>query len=314
MKGKVLFIDSVHPILEEQLKSAGFEVDLHFKTPLADLIPILSEYTGLVIRSRITLDSAFFNHTPNLRFVARSGSGLENIDLEAAAHRGVKVYSSPEGNKNAVGEHAIAMLLALFNKIIQADTQVRSGLWLREENRGIELTGKTVGIIGYGHMGSSFAKKISGFDCEVIAYDKYLTTFPSSFAAQVSLEDIYAKSDIVSIHLPLGAETKYYANVDFFNSFKKPIYFINTSRGQQVKTEDLVHAMESNRVLGACLDVLEFEKKSLEGLDISTFPESLKYLMNSDRVILSPHVAGWTVESYIKLSSVLGEKIIKDFS
>lgn len=314
MKGKVIFIDSVHPILEEQLMRAGFLVDLHFKTTLEDLIPILPEYIGLVIRSRITLDAAFFDHAPNLRFVARSGSGLENIDLGAAAQRGIKVYSSPEGNKDAVGEHAIAMLLALFNKIIQADTQVRKGLWLREENRGIELTGKTVGIIGYGHMGSSFAKKLSGFDCEVIAYDKYLTSFPSSFATQVSLGDIYAKSDIVSIHLPLGAETKYYANSVFFNSFKKPIYFINTSRGQQVNTEDLVQAMRSNQVLGACLDVLEFEKKSLEGLDISTFPESLQYLMSSDRVILSPHVAGWTVESYIKLSSVLGEKIIKDFS
>lgn len=313
MKGKVIFIDSVHPILEEQLKSEGFEVDLHFKTPLEDLIPILPEFTGLVIRSRITLDAAFFDHAPNLRFVARSGSGLENIDLEAAYQRGIKVYSSPEGNKDAVGEHAIAMLLALFNKIIQADTQVRSGLWLREENRGLELAGKTVGIIGYGHMGSSFAKKLSGFDCTVIAYDKYLSAFPDAFAQQVNLEDIYSKSDVVSIHLPLGAETKYYANSAFFNSFKKPIYFINTSRGQQVKTDDLVHAMQSNRVLGACLDVLEFEKKSLEGLDISTLPESLQYLIKSDRVILSPHVAGWTVESYIKLSSVLGEKIIKDF-
>ena len=301
MKGKVIFIDSVHPILEEQLKRAGFLVDLHFKTTLEDLIPILPEYTGLVIRSRITLDAAFFDHAPNLRFVARSGSGLENIDLEAASQRGIKVYSSPEGNKDAVGEHAIAMLLALFNKIIQADTQVRSGLWLREENRGLELAGKTVGIIGYGHMGSSFAKKLSGFDCTVIAYDKYLSAFSDAFAQHVSLEDIYSKSDVVSIHLPLGAETKYYANSAFFNSFKKPIYFINTSRGQQVKTDDLVHAMQSNRVLGACLDVLEFEKKSLEGLDISTFPESLQYVINFVGVLIYEQVGGLSVVIYLKV-------------
>lgn len=314
MKGKVIFIDSVHPILEDQLTQAGFQIDRHFNTPLSELVPILPEYIGLIIRSRIPMDAAFFDLAPNLRFIARSGSGLENIDLTAAAERGIVVYSSPEGNKDAVGEHAIAMLLALFNKIIQADAQVRQGQWLREENRGIELTGKTVGIIGYGHMGSSFAKKLSGFDCEVIAYDKYLSSFPTAFAKQVSLEGLFEKSDIVSIHLPLGEETKYYADRVFFNSFKKPIYFINTSRGQQVNTEDLVTAMQENKVLGACLDVLEFEKKSLEGLDLSTFPAALQYLMTSNRTILSPHVAGWTVESYIKLSSVLGEKILKDFS
>jgi len=314
MKGKVIFIDSVHPILEDQLTAAGFQIDRHFKTPLNELIPILPDYVGLIIRSRITLDAAFFDLAPQLKFVARSGSGLENIDLKAAADRGITVYSSPEGNKDAVGEHAIAMLLALFNKIIQADNQVRQGQWLREENRGLESARKTVGIIGYGHMGSSFAKKLSGFDCEVIAYDKYLTSFPTPYASQVSLEHLFEKSDIVSIHLPLGEETKYYANKAFFDSFKKPIYFINTSRGQQVNTDDLVSAMRENKVLGACLDVLEFEKKSLEGLDVTTFPESLKYLMKSDRTILSPHVAGWTVESYIKLSSVLGEKILKDFS
>lgn len=313
MKGKVIFIDSVHPILEERLTAHGFVCDRHYRTPLAELKPILAEYVGLVIRSRFTLNDAFFQLTPKLRFVARSGSGLENIDLQAAEHRGIHIFSSPEGNKDAVGEHTLGMLLSLFNHLNSANSEVKRGIWLREENRGIELSGKTVGLIGYGHMGQSFAKKLSGMNCNVLAYDKYYPQFPDSNAHSVDLETLYAKCDVVSLHLPLSEETMRYADKTFFQRFRKTFFFLNTSRGQHVVTADLVDALKEKKVLGAGLDVLEYEKKSLEGLDIEAFPEALRYLFSCDNVLLTPHVAGWTVESYWKLSNVLADKILAKF-
>jgi D-3-phosphoglycerate dehydrogenase / 2-oxoglutarate reductase len=313
MKGKIIFIDSVHPILQERLTAHGFVCDLHYKTPLDEVKKILPEYTGLVLRSRFTLNDQIFEHAPNLRFIARSGSGLENIDLKAAERRQIRVFSSPEGNKDAVGEHALGLLLSLFNHLNRASSEVKRGIWLREENRGIELAGKTVGLIGYGHMGQSLAKKLSGMDCHVIAYDKYHPQFPDSNARSVDLPAIYRESDVVSLHLPLSEETMQYANKAFFDGFHKPIFFLNTSRGQHVVTADLAEALKEKKVLGAGLDVLEYEKKSLEGLEFEGFPEALQYLVSCDNVLLTPHVAGWTQESYVKLSSVLADKILAEF-
>jgi D-3-phosphoglycerate dehydrogenase / 2-oxoglutarate reductase len=306
---KVLFLDSVHEILSQRLTKLGYVCQHEYKLTLPELLPFLKEANGIVIRSRIPADQAFFNHCPDLRWIARSGSGLENIDVDYAQFRGIKVFNSPEGNRDSVGEQTIGMLLMLLNKMKTADTEVRQGKWLREENRGYELAGKTVGIIGYGVMGSGLAKKLVGFGCKVIAHDKYKKNFGYSFVEEVSLETLFQQSDIVSLHLPLNQETKHYADFAFFSKFQKPIYFINTSRGKNLQTSALVQAMREGKVKGACLDVLEYEKSSLEGLEFSHLPEDLQWLMQSENTILTPHIAGWTHESYFKLSNVLADKI-----
>ncbi|MCC6600511.1 MAG: hydroxyacid dehydrogenase [Crocinitomicaceae bacterium] len=310
MKPKVIFIDSVHEVLQERLEYSGFQCDLHFHTSWPDVENILHEYTGVVIRSRYTIDRNFIDKALQLRFIARSGSGLENIDVNYAASKGIAVFNSPEGNRDAVGEHAIAMLLSLFNKLNIADAQVRKGMWFREENRGIELCGKTVGLLGYGQMGSSMARKLSGFECTVIAFDKYRKNYSDSYAIEVSLDGLFERSDILSIHLPLTEETHYMVNESFLDRFQKRIYVINTARGKNVHTAGLVAAMKKGKVQGACLDVLEFEKSSLEILEYSAMPDEMQFLCGSERVILSPHIAGWTVESYRKLSSVLADKVL----
>lgn len=306
---KVLFIDSVHPILEERLTKLGVVCEHDYQSPKAAIEAKISNYDGVVIRSRFTLDNTFFDAATSLKFIARSGAGLENIDVAYAEKVGVKIIHSPEGNMDAVGEHSIGALLMLFNQLKKGDAEVRKSIWDREGNRGLELSGKTVGIIGFGFMGSSFAKKLMGFDCTILAYDKYKTGFGTSQFQEVSLEELKAKSDIISIHLPLTAETHYYVNVDFINSCTKPFYLINTARGNHVNTTDLVKALKSGKILGACLDVLEYETKSFETISATQLPEDFVYLTQSEKVVLSPHVAGWTVESYIKLSSVLADKI-----
>jgi D-3-phosphoglycerate dehydrogenase len=254
--------------------------------------------------------TVFIDAATNLKFIARSGSGLENIDVAYAESNGVKVYNSPEGNRDAVGEHAVGMLLMLLNNLRQADADVRAGRWPREENRGYEIAGKTVGIIGYGLMGSSFAQKLSGFGATVIAYDKYKTGYSSSIVQEVSLAELRLRADIVSLHLPLNAETHYFANTAFFQSFAKPIYFINTARGKNTETAALVDALKNGRVKGACIDVIEYEKASLEGLEQDPSLTAMRELITMSNVVLSPHIAGWTHESYEKLSSVLAEKIL----
>ena len=246
----------------------------------------------------------------NLRFIARSGSGLENIDVAYAESKGIAVYNSPEGNRDAVGEHAVGMLLMLMNNLRQADADVRAGRWPREENRGYEIAGKTLGIIGYGLMGSSLAQKLSGFGARVIAYDKYKIGFSGPLVQEVSLEELQQQADIVSLHLPLTEETHYYADAAFFASFAKPIYFINTARGKNTETAALVEALKSGKVRGACLDVIEYEKASLEGLEKDPSLTAMRDLIGMSNVVLSPHIAGWTHESYEKLSSVLAEKIL----
>jgi D-3-phosphoglycerate dehydrogenase / 2-oxoglutarate reductase len=310
---KVLFIDSVHDVLQQRLEAAGYICELHYKTGHAELLDIAPEFFGTVVRSRITIDKEFMDSATQLKFIARSGSGLENIDVDYAASKGIEVINSPEGNRDAVGEHAMGMLLMLLNNLKQADTDVRAGRWPREENRGYEIAGKTVGLIGYGIMGSSLAEKLAGFRANVIAFDKYKKGFTSAIVKETSLEEIYSEADVVSLHLPLTAETHFYANAEFFGRFRKPIYFINTARGKNTDTGALVAALRSGQVKGACLDVIEYEKISLEGLENERETEDLRHLIEAKNVILSPHVAGWTHESYYKLSDVLADKILSRF-
>jgi D-3-phosphoglycerate dehydrogenase len=311
---KILFIDTVHNILEEQLLALGYSCDHDLTSSKEEIEKKISAYFGIVIRSRFTIDQSFFDKATNLKFVARSGSGLENIDVVYAKQQGIQVFNSPEGNKDAVGEHCIGMLLMLFNQLKKGDTEVRKGVWDRDGNRGVELAGKTVGIIGYGNMGSAFAKKLKGFDCKVIAHDKYKTGFSNEQVNEVALDVIYQEADIVSIHLPLSEETFHYVNEAFISKFKKPFYLINTARGNNVCLTDLVNGLKTKKVLGACLDVLEYETKSFETISTEELPDSFNFLTQSNKVILSPHVAGWTKESYIKLSSFLADKIEKEFN
>lgn len=304
---KILFIDSVHPILEERLTQMEFACEHDYSSSKEMIETKITNYIGIVIRSRFTIDKSFLDKASKLKFIARSGAGLENIDIAYAAQKNIKVFNSPEGNKDAVGEHAIGMLLMLFNKLKQGDAQVRQGIWDREANRGIELSGKTVGILGYGNMGEALAKKLIGFDCKVIAYDKYKKDYSDDYTTEVSLEELFEQTDVLSIHLPLSHETKHYVNANFLNNFKKKIYLINTARGNNINTNDLVKTLQSRKVLGACLDVLEFESKSFD-LE-NTHHKDFEYLKNAENVILSPHVAGWTAESYQKLSEYLANKI-----
>ncbi len=313
---RVLFADSNHPILHETLSAAGITCDLYWDRSVEKLLEILPKYDGLVIRSRFKLTKEILKTATKLKCIGRVGAGMENIDVEYATSRQIACLCVPEGNRDAVGEHALGMLLMLLNNLKKADAEVRNGIWLRAENRGHEIKGKTVGIIGFGNMGSAFAKKLSGFDCKIIAYDKYKTGFGTEYVFEATLNDIFNQSDILSIHLPLTERTEYLIDKNFLAKFKKDIYFVNTARGKCVKTEHLVEALKSGKVKGACLDVLEYEKISFEGISVSDpdryrEPAPMHYLTNSDKVILSPHIAGWTHESNYKMSQMIAEKMIK---
>jgi D-3-phosphoglycerate dehydrogenase len=309
----VLFLDLVHPILEQRLTEYGYRCIDGTQLSREDAMSQLKDIQGIVIRSRIKMDEAFLSSANDLKFIARSGAGMENIDEDYCQKNSIELFNAPEGNRNAVAEHALGMLLTLFNRIVIADREVRSGKWRREENRGVELEGKTVGIIGFGNNGSQFAKKLTGFDCDVIAYDKYKTGFSSDIAEEVSLDKIFELSDVVSFHIPQNEETIGMGDKAFFDKFKKPIYVINLARGKVIKTNALVEAMKNDQVTGACLDVLEYEKSSFESFFEQELPQDFQYLLKSDRVILSPHVGGWTHESYFKLSDVLADKILSHF-
>lgn len=307
---KAVFIDTVHPILWERLVLGSYNCVEAYQLNREELKTYCADATGLVIRGRIMLDQDFLDCCPQLKWIARSGAGMENIDVSYAESKGIACYNSPEGNMDAVGEHAIGMLLMLFNHLKRADSEVRQGIWLREENRGLELAGKTVGIIGYGNMGRSFAKKLAGFDCKILVHDKYLKGFGSDTIQEVSLEEIQQQSDIISLHLPLTEEAKYYINSHFIEQVSKPFFLINTARGPVVETRALVKGLNSGKIKGACLDVLEFEKFNFERLSFEELPQDFQELAKSDKVLLSPHVAGWTKESYYKLSAVLADKIL----
>ncbi len=308
-KRKVLFIDSVHPILARELEKSGYQCDHFPEFGRDELIGIIDEYTGVIIRSKIRLDREFLEHADNLRFIGRAGSGMENIDIEYAAGRGIVCLNAPEGNRDAVGEQAIGMILSLFNHLKKADAEVREGRWLREENRGSEISGKTIGIIGYGNTGSAFAKKLCGFDVEVLAYDKYKRNYGDAYISECDMQTLFDHCDLVSLHVPLTDETRYMVDEDFISRFKKDFYLVNTSRGKVVRTSDLVRALQSGKILGACLDVLEYEGLSYEQLQTDVLAEDFRLLASMDNVILSPHVAGWTHESHYKIATTLLDKI-----
>jgi D-3-phosphoglycerate dehydrogenase len=268
-------------------------------------------YDGVVIRSKIKITKDIIDKATKLKFIARAGAGMENIDVEYAVQKGIKCLHAPEGNRDAVAEQAIGMLLALFNNLIRADKEVREGKWIREGNRGVELMGKTVGIIGYGNMGSAFAERLKGFGVNVLVYDKYKKNFGNEIIKESTLDDLFKNADVLSIHTPLSEETQYMINDSFINSFTKNIYIINTARGKSLNTADLVKNLKTGKVRGACLDVLEYEMVSFEALDTKQLPEAFQYLIQCDNVILSPHIAGWTHESNEKIASVLANKILE---
>ena len=314
MTQKVLFLDSNHPLLKKGLENLGYICDEDFTSSKERIENKIKEYQGLVIRSRFTIDKTFIDSTKNLKFIARVGAGLENIDVDYATSKNIQLIAAPEGNRNAVGEHALGMLLSLFNKLNKADKEVRLGKWLREDNRGLELDGKTVGIIGYGNMGKAFAKKLQGFDVEILCYD-IKPNVGDDNCKQVTLSEFQAKTDVVSLHTPQTPLTLNMVNIDFINAFQKPIWFINTARGKSVVTKDLVDALKSGKILGAGLDVLEYEKSSFENLFTDkNMPEAFQYLIKAENVILSPHVAGWTIESNEKLAQTIVDKVEANFS
>lgn len=310
---KVLVIHKTHHILTNIFESKGFTVDTILNLSRNDIIDILPKYDILIVRSALKVDKEIIDAGIKLKSIGRLGAGMENIDVDYAQSKGIKVFNSPEGNRSAVGEQAVGMLLMLTNNLIKADAEVRQGVWKREENRGEEIEGKTIGIIGYGNMGGSFARKVSGFGANVIAYDKYKSNFGDKYVKEVSLKDIFKKSDIVSLHTPLQEDTFHMVDSSFINSFSKPIIIINTSRGQVIKTEDLVLGIKNNKIKGACLDVLEFEGLSFDNISNTDKSNVFEYLRNSNRVILSPHIAGWTIESEIKLAKVLANKIVASY-
>ena len=305
---KILHLDTNHKLLINQLNDLGFTNHEDYKSPKPEIEAKISEYDGIIIRSRFLIDKSFLDAAKNLKFIGRLGAGLENIDCDYAEKKGVVLFNAPEGNRNAVGEHALAMLLSLFNKLNKADNEVRQGKWLREANRGIELDGKTVGLIGYGNMGKAFAKKLKGFDVTVLCYDLKPDVGDSN-CRQVTLEELQKEADILSLHTPQTELTINMVDADFINAFAKPIWLINTARGKSVVTKDLVAALQSGKILGAGLDVLEYEKASFESLFNTELPEAFKYLIEAENVILSPHVAGWTIESKEKLAQSIVDKI-----
>lgn len=306
---KVLFIDTAHPVLEEDLTKYGFVCEYFTDYSLEDYEAIIHEYFGIIIRGKIKLDGQMLGKASKLKFIGRVGAGMENIDVEFAKSKGIVCINAPEGNRDAVGEQAVGMLLMLMNHLRKADREVREGIWIRAGNRGTEIKEKTVAIIGYGNMGGAFARRLSGFGCRVIAYDKYKNGYSDNFVEESDMKTVFAEADILSLHVPLTEETTFLINDEYLNKFRKSIFVINTARGKVLKTADLVKNMKSGKVLGAALDVLEYEKMSFEDIDKNNLPEDFQYLIESDDVVLSPHIAGWTHESNYKLAKTISEKV-----
>ena len=304
---KILLLDKNHPLITEQLSEKGFVLEEDFSSSYEQVLDKIHLYEGIIIRSRIPLDAHFLEKAKNLKFIARVGAGMENIDITKTQELGIKLINSPEGNKDAVAEHVIGTLLVLMNRLFISSNEVKKGIWLREENRGEEILGKTFGIIGYGNMGKAVAKRLSGFGCKTIFYD-IKPNLSDEFATQVSLQELQENADILSLHTPLTEDTLYMIDEEFISKMKKNFYFINTARGKNLKTSALVNAFKSGKIKGACLDVLEYEKTSFENLE--TKNEDLEYLLNSEKAIITPHIAGWTHESKIKLAQVIVDKIL----
>ena len=326
---KVLFLDTAHPSLQNILEKNGFVCEQDLLSDPRQLQKKINAYQGVILRSRISIDRSLMDamldtaehHHPESstlrKFIGRIGSGMEHIDTKYAEQKGIVCLSSPEGNREAVAEHALGLLLSLMNRITVADREVRNGLWSREPNRGTELRGKTIGIYGYGNTGSAFARLFQGFGVNLLAYDKYQKGFSSEHVIESTPEEIFEKADVLSLHVPLDDHTKYMADENFFSRFRKPIYFLNTSRGPVVRTDALVSAIRAGKVLGAGLDVIEYEETSFEKLDPKAWEkdpakaDSWLFLKESDRVILTPHIAGWSFQSLEKLAVVLAEKIVR---
>lgn len=308
---RCLITDNTHPVLREMLEAAGHTVVVNSDLTYDTLLAQVQDFDALVVRSKINIDRHFLAHARHLRCIGRVGAGMETIDVAYAESLGIRCLNSPEGNRDAVGEHATGLLLALFDKIARADSEVRQGLWRREANRGLEVKGKTVGIIGFGNMGSSFAKRLQGFECDIIAYDKYKPHgYAPSYVEEVSLSELQQRADVLSLHVPLTDETHYMVDYPFIKGFDKPLYLINTSRGAVVKTADLARAIQEGLVAGAALDVIEYEDMTKDGLDLDTLPADFRYLLSQPNTLFTPHVGGWTVESKVKLAQHLAEKII----
>ncbi|AZA62076.1 2-hydroxyacid dehydrogenase [Chryseobacterium indoltheticum] len=314
---KILLLDKNHPLITEQLLAKNFILEEDFTSSYDEVCGKIQNYDGIIIRSRIPLDQNFLEKATHLKFIARVGAGMENIDIPVAEKLGIQLINSPEGNRDSVAEHVVGMLLILMNRLFIASNEVKKGIWLREENRGDELLGKTVGLIGYGNMGKATAKRLSGFGCKVIFHD-ILPDLSDEFATQVSLEELKQKAEVLSLHIPMTNETHYLIDSTFINEMKNEFYLVNTARGKNVETKYLVEALKSGKVKGACLDVLEYEKASFEKLDTSTSlstreNEDLQYLLDSEKVIVTPHIAGWTHQSKEKLAQVIVDKIIASF-
>jgi len=310
---KILIIDKCNRSLIDILESNGLECHYHPNITEIEIIKQTNNFQGIIASKKIVFSKQLIDTSDNLKFIGWIGTGLENIDTEYAENKGLSCLSAPEGNSDAVGEHALAMLLNLFNNLCRANMQVKNGIWKRESNQGIEVGGKTIGIIGYGNTGKAFAKRLSGFDARVLAYDKYKKGYKDEYCIETTMDEIFQQSDILSLHIPLTKETYNLVDFQYFKKFQKNIYLINTSRGSVVNTDDLSKSLQSGKVLGAALDVLEFEKTSFEKLHFSNMPESLEYLIDNDNVILSPHIAGWTKESDIKIATILANKIVGAF-
>ena len=303
---KVLIIDKMHESIFSMLSEIGLEADYRPEISGEEIQSIIGEYEILFVRSKITVDDNFLSHASHLKVIGRAGAGIDQLDMDALERRGIVLINAPEGNRDAVAEHAVGMLLCLMNKMLIADTQVRSGIWDREGSRGIELAQKTVGIIGFGYMGQAFAQRLKGFGCNILAHDKFKTGFGDVEVKESSMEEIWQEADILSLHIPLTAENRGLVNLDYLNRFKKDIFIINTARGEILPLKDLRLALENGKVKGAALDVLENEK--LHQLSASQ-KENFDYLVKSQKVIFTPHVAGWTHESYVKINRTLVEKL-----
>ena len=310
---RILHLDENHPLLVEELEKAGFQNTLAYTETKSEIERIVKDYDGLVVRSRFPIDASFLAKGTNLKFIARVGAGVENIDQEAAKRKGIELIAAPLGNANAVGEHALGMLLGLMNKLRLAHQSIQAGEWLRETHRGEELEGKTVGIIGYGNMGKSFAKKLIGFDVNEVIYFDIDTKTPDDFARQVTLEELQAKAEVLSLHTPQTPLTVGMIDAAFLTKMQQPFWMINTARGSAIKTADLVQALKNGKVKGAALDVLEYEKSSFENLFATEISSDFSYLLAAENVLLSPHVAGWSIESHRKLAQIIVRKIILNF-
>lgn len=309
----VLFLDSTHPILKSIFEKKGWKIVLDETSSKEEIMMKLPDYDGIIVRSRMVLDKEFIERGSNLKFIGRPGAGLENIDVNYAESKGIQVFRSPEGNRDSVAEHGIGMILMLFNKLNTANLEVKNGQWNRKSNWGEELMGKTIGIIGYGVMGKAMAQRLSGFGITCLVYDKYLTNYGDEYGIESTLENILNQSEIISLHTPLTPETEKMIDKKFINSVKKPFYLLNTARGQSVVLQDLVEGLKSGKVLGACLDVLEYEKTSFESMFENKKSNTFSYLSEAENVILSPHVAGWTKQSNVKIAQFLGERIVNHF-